>query len=554
MGGMFDRDGPDEPGNPNLLDIALNNMVEAFLLIDKEFRVRAHNPQYAEWFDVPEDLLKPGADYYEVLRFRVDRGDFPTQTLTEIVDNARADLRRGAPRSFEVVLGDGRVIEHQTSPAPGIGIVRTFRDVTERKRVEETLASEKAKLEAILENMSHGIALIDRDQRLIAMNRRMIDQFGYPDGLCREGTALSDIFGYQVEQGEFADLPGEPEDKVRRLVDEMMSVTLPVTRERHRKDGSVLEVRTKALPDGSIVRTFTDITERKRAEDALRDEKERAESALADLKQAQDNLIRAEKMASLGSLTAGIAHEIKNPLNFINNFSETSIELLDELRETLAPALAGLSQTARDDVDDLIQDLGDDLQTIGTHGRRADGIVRTMLLLARGSAADRELTDLNALVDESLKLAYHGERARDRDFNVSMEQDLDPQIGQIEIAHQEISRVLINLLSNGFYATKKRADQATEPDYAPKVAVRTRVQGDGVTIRIHDNGTGIPADVVDGVFTPFFTTKPTGEGTGLGLSLSYDIVVHQHGGTINVRSEEGAFTEFTIWLPRSAVR
>lgn len=424
MSGMFENGGAGEFENPAILDIALDSMAEAFLLIDAEFRILAHNAQYARWFDVPEDMLRAGADYMDVLRLRVDRGDFPTQTLEEIVDHARADLRRGTPRTFEVVLGDGRVIEHRTNPVPGIGIVRTFGDITERKKFEA----------------------------------------------------------------------------------------------------------------------------------ALRDEKERAEAALSDLKQAQDNLVRAEKMASLGSLTAGIAHEIKNPLNFINNFSETSVELLDELRETLAPALAGMSDTAKGDVDDLIQDLADDLQTIGNHGRRADGIVRTMLLLARGSAADRELTDLNALVDESLKLAYHGERARDRDFNIAMEQDLDPKIGQIEIAHQEISRVLINLLGNAFYATMKRVREEAGAAYAPKVSVKTRVHGDGAEIRIRDNGTGIPADVVGGVFTPFFTTKPTGEGTGLGLSLSYDIVVHQHGGTIDVRTEEGAFTEFTIWLPRSAVR
>jgi two-component system NtrC family sensor kinase len=292
-----------------------------------------------------------------------------------------------------------------------------------------------------------------------------------------------------------------------------------------------------------------DISDRKHAEFELLEAKDRAESALADLKEAQANLVHAEKMASLGQLTAGIAHEIKNPLNFINNFAQTSIELLEELQEVSEPGIATLQEDERDDAADIFKTLATDLDTIVKHGQRADGIVKNMLLHSRGGANDHEPTDVNALVEESLNLAYHGERARDSEFNIKIEHNFDPDAGAVDLLPQEISRVLVNLFGNGFYATRSRK-KMNDSDYEPAISVTTRSYGDAVEILIRDNGTGMPKEVRDKLFTPFFTTKPTGEGTGLGLSLSYDIITQQHKGTIDAKSEENGFTEFTIRLPR----
>jgi two-component system, NtrC family, sensor kinase len=275
-----------------------------------------------------------------------------------------------------------------------------------------------------------------------------------------------------------------------------------------------------------------------------------AEEALIDLHRAQDRLIQSEKMASLGQLTAGIAHEIKNPLNFVNNFAGLSVELLDELKETAAPAIAGLAEDERADVDEIVAMLTGNLEKIAEHGRRADGIVKSMLEHSRGVSGERRAVDLNALVEEALNLAYHGARAQDAGFNITLERDLDPAVAPIELAPQEMTRVFLNLFGNGFYAAAKRARGNGEAAYRPTLGVSTRDLGETVEVRVRDNGTGIPREIRDQLFQPFFTTKPTGEGTGLGLSISWDIVTQQHGGSIEVASRPGEFTEFTIRLPR----
>jgi len=277
-----------------------------------------------------------------------------------------------------------------------------------------------------------------------------------------------------------------------------------------------------------------------------------AEAALADLRRAQDRLIQSEKMASLGQLTAGIAHEIKNPLNFVNNFAGLSVELLDELKETAAPAIAGLAEDERADVDEIVGMLTGNLEKIAEHGRRADGIVKSMLEHSRGVSGERREVDLNTLVDEALNLAYHGARAQDASFNITLERDLDPGVAPIELAPQEMTRVFLNLFGNGFYAATKRARGNGEAGWRPTLQVSTRDLGEAVEVRVRDNGTGIAPEIRDQLFQPFFTTKPTGEGTGLGLSISWDIVTQQHGGVIEVDSEPGEFTEFTIRLPRAA--
>jgi signal transduction histidine kinase/HAMP domain-containing protein len=270
-----------------------------------------------------------------------------------------------------------------------------------------------------------------------------------------------------------------------------------------------------------------------------------------ELKAAQASLIHAEKMASLGQLTAGIAHEIKNPLNFVNNFAELSRELLQELKETIGSAPDRLTGDARLDLGELIATLTGNLSRIAEHGRRADSIVTSMLLHSRGGSGERRKTDLNALVEETLNLAFHGARAQDRSFNITLERDLDPSLTPIEIVPQDITRVLLNLFGNGFYAANKRRHDDASSAYQPVLTVTTRDLGDQVEIRVRDNGVGMPPEVRTKLFTPFFTTKPTGEGTGLGLSISYDIVVQQHGGTITVDSKPREFTEFTLHLPRT---
>jgi signal transduction histidine kinase len=257
-------------------------------------------------------------------------------------------------------------------------------------------------------------------------------------------------------------------------------------------------------------------------------------------------------MASLGQLTAGIAHEIKNPLNFVNNFAELSHELLEELREAVGGEAEGIEGGADSDIDELIATLSGNMSKIAEHGRRADSIVTSMLLHSRGGTGERRRTDLNALVDEALNLAFHGARAQDRSFNVTLERDFDPSITPLEIVPQDITRVLLNLFGNGFYAVKKRRDEQSDPAYQPILRVTTLDLEGQVEIRVRDNGVGMPPEIRAKLFTPFFTTKPTGEGTGLGLSISYDIVVQEHGGTITVDSQPREFTEFTLRLPRAS--
>ncbi|TIL46959.1 MAG: hypothetical protein E5Y86_04285 [Mesorhizobium sp.] len=272
--------------------------------------------------------------------------------------------------------------------------------------------------------------------------------------------------------------------------------------------------------------------------------------SLDDLRKAQDRLVQTEKLASLGQLTAGIAHEIKNPLNFVNNFSSLSGDLITELRETLQGAV--LDDKTRAEVDELSEMLKGNLDKVVQHGKRADSIVRNMLLHSRSGSDEHRPVDINAVVEESLNLAYHGARAEGKGFNITLERNFDPSAGEVDLFPQEITRVLLNLISNGFYATTKRPAAEGETGYEPVLAASTKSLGDAVEIRIRDNGTGIPPDVKEKMFNPFFTTKPAGEGTGLGLSLSYDIIVKQHAGTIEVETEPGAFTEFRIVLPRGA--
>jgi signal transduction histidine kinase len=274
-------------------------------------------------------------------------------------------------------------------------------------------------------------------------------------------------------------------------------------------------------------------------------------ASLENLRTAQDRLVQTEKLASLGQLTAGIAHEIKNPLNFVNNFSAVSVELIDELRQALTGA--HLDTKLRAEISEIADTLQGNLDKVVQHGKRADAIVKNMLLHSREGSGEHRPVDINALVEESLNLAYHGARAEKQGFNITLERSLDPAAGQADVFPQDITRVLLNLISNGFYAATKRKAQADGDGYEPTLAAGTRSLGDRVEISVRDNGTGIPPEVKEKMFNPFFTTKPAGEGTGLGLSISHDIIVKQHGGSIEVDTKPGEFTKIRIILPRAAM-
>jgi signal transduction histidine kinase len=271
--------------------------------------------------------------------------------------------------------------------------------------------------------------------------------------------------------------------------------------------------------------------------------------SLEDLRTTQDRLVQTEKLASLGQLTAGIAHEMKNPLNFVNNFSAVSVELIDELRQALAGAK--IDKKLRREISEIGDMLQGNLDKVVQHGKRADAIVKNMLLHSRQGSGERRSVFINAIVEESLNLAYHGARAEKQGFEITLEQSFDPAAGEVDVFPQEITRVLLNLISNGFYAATKKV-QVDGKLYKPTLAASTKSFGDRVEIRIRDNGIGIPPEVKDKMFNPFFTTKPAGEGTGLGLSISHDIIVKQHAGSIEVDTQAGEFTEVKITLPRLA--
>ena len=273
----------------------------------------------------------------------------------------------------------------------------------------------------------------------------------------------------------------------------------------------------------------------------LEEAKNKIELTLNELKAAQAQLVHSEKMASLGELTAGIAHEIKNPLNFVNNFSELSRELLDEMKDEL-------KHNNPEEAMAIIGDLIQNLEKINQHGKRADSIVKGMLLHSRGSSGEKTPTDINDLLEQYVNLAYHGMRAQNKEFNITIEKDFDKTIGKINVVPQDISRVFLNIINNACYAAYDRKTKNNHNDFSPTLTISTKNLKGKVEIRIGDNGNGIPANILDKIFQPFFTTKPTGEGTGLGLSLSYDIITKVHGGDLKVETKEGEGTQFIIQL------
>jgi len=442
-------------------------------------------------------------------------------------------------------------------------------DETEGIAIEEKGISEKHEIE-----LSYKDNILSFEFAALSFRRPEKNQYaykleGYSDKWIHLG-AKRDVTFTNLDPGEYTlRVKGSNNDGVWNEEGTLLKITItpPWWRTRWAYSIYALLVMTGVFATDRVQRRRLLKKERERAEAERKDLElkkaaelkvayERLTEAHQNLKATQQQLITQEKLASLGQLTAGIAHEIKNPLNFVNNFAVLSVDLMKELNETLARQKDKLGEEVVAEIEDILATLEQNAEKITHHGKRADGIVKSMMQHARGSSGQRELVDINHLLDEAVNLTYHGMRANDASFNVTIEKEYDESIGKLEVVPQDMSRVFLNIVNNACYATQQRKkDKKSEKDeFSPTLSVSTKNLGDKIEIRIRDNGNGIPAEVREKIFNPFFTTKPAGQGTGLGLSISYDIIVQQHRGEIKVETEEGKFTECVISLPREVQR
>jgi len=452
---------------------------------------------------------------------------------------------KAADGNYLWIEDHGRPVRNEAGRT--IRLVGTVSDISRRHQAERALRDREQELSAVLDTIDYGILFMGPDLRAKLINRAFRRMWNISDEFIRDTRpTMRDLMDY-VRSNDLYDVPPDQFEAYAEKRLEAVRRGTTNLNEMRLRDRRVIQYQIRALPDGGRMLTYFDITDVRRSEETANKAREVAETALVELRIAQNRLLQTEKLASLGQVTAGIAHEMKNPLNFVNNFSALSAELIDELNDALADT--DLAQKKREELDELTQTLRSNLEKVVQHGKRADSIVKNMLLHSRKGSGEHRPVDINAIIDESLNLAYHGARAEKQGFDISLERDFDPGAGVADIYPQEITRVLLNLISNGFYAATQRAGTAGN-GFEPRLKAVTRNLGDKVEVRIRDNGTGIPPDIQEKIFNPFFTTKPAGEGTGLGLSLSYDIVVKQHGGTIEVVTELGSFTEFIIRLPR----
>jgi PAS domain S-box-containing protein len=552
-------------------DIAIRKNAEQALRDSEErysLAMSAINEGVYDW-DVARDEIFYSPNVRQVLGFTEEEMRTPKDWIQRIHPEDLPAYRaawaahfRGETRGFLCEMRyrhvDGSIHwarQHGTGIRDANGrvvrVVGSTGDISAEKTLERERDEARIRLSVALESMSQGFALFDAEDRLVMCNspyRRFFTEGADPEiaAMVVPGMKFENYVRKAFESGMYSDAGSDIEAYVQMRLARRRAPGGGF--ELQLGDGTWLYVTEQLTQDKGLVAIYTDITEVKRREQELRAARLAAEAALVDLRRAQDRLVQTEKLASLGQVTAGIAHEIKNPLNFVNNFAALSAELVGEMYDVLAGA--ALDKKTRGELDELGHTLKTNLDKVVHHGKRADAIVKNMLQHSRAGSDQHRPADINAIVDESLNLAYHGARAGKTNFDIALERDFDLAAGIVDVYPQEITRVLLNLISNGLYATAKRRMEAGD-DFKPTLTATTKDLGAKVEIRIRDNGAGIPEEIKGKIFNPFFTTKPAGEGTGLGLSMSHDIIVIQHGGSIDVDTKPGQFTEFKIVLPRT---
>jgi signal transduction histidine kinase len=559
----------DQSGDTLLqqFDAVMDAIDYGVILMGPDLRAKIVNRAFRDMWGVSADFIRATPTMAEFIRHIHRTHHLYDVSEIEFDDYVAQRVERVQSGNFfegTMNLRDGRIIHHQVRTLPDGGRLLTYFDITRLKRSEDAANRAKdaaeaalssrgallAQFNAVLDTIEYGVIFMGADLRARIVNRAFRVMWGVSDDFIQAKRPTMAEFIQHIHRTH--DLYGIPESEfdayVARRVERVQSGA-SFDGEMKLRDGRVLFYQIQALPDGGRLLTYFDITQLKRNEEAAKEAKDAAEVALSELKFAQNRLIQTEKLASLGQLTAGIAHEIKNPLNFVNNFSALSAELAEEMKEALAGKK--LNDVDVTDLDELLTMIKSNLDKIRQHGQRADAIVKNMLMHSRESGGEWRSANINSLVDDSLNLAYYGTSSEKNDIKVELVRSFDPDAGEVEMFPQDLTRAILNLVLNGLYATFKRKRETIDDAYEPAVTAVTRNLGETVEIAIRDNGHGIAFDIRDKIFNPFFTTKPAGEGTGLGLSLSYDIIVKQHAGNIEFDSQPGDFTEFRVTIPRS---